>query len=685
MVAELVHENEAIRLIPLFPLLAVIVSGLWMLFVRGSMPRGAVIALGCGAPVLSFLVSVREVFHLTRLEEGSRFFVDNLYTWISADPFHSELSFLLDPLSAVMVIVVTGVGSLIHIYSVGYMDVDHRDDSGFQRFFLYLNLFTFSMLILVLGDNLLVMFVGWEGVGLCSYLLIGFWYLEDHNAVCGQKAFIVNRIGDFGFLIGIFLLFWAFAGAGTPTVDFREMAANVGKLAEQTVQLPAVLAFLPAFPTWKLLTLACLCLFVGACGKSAQLPLYTWLPDAMAGPTPVSALIHAATMVTAGVYMVCRMSFAFSIAPGASATVAWVGGLTAIFAATIALTQKDIKKVLAYSTVSQLGYMFLAAGSMAYSAAVYHLVTHAFFKALLFLGAGSVILGMHHEQDIDRMGGLRRPIKWTHGTFLVGVLAISGVPFLSGFFSKDEILLGTYLAHGVPGHLWLWGIGVVTAGLTAFYMFRLHFRVFSGAPRSAPEVMAQVREQNQWILVPLAALAVLSAGAWVLSTPDLWGELLFGGMRKSHSLHYFLQESALSPPHDVSHATEYTLAGIVTLVVVAGIASASFLYYHRTDLVERLIDAVRPVHELLLNKYWVDEIYDFLFVRPFIWISDQVLFRLVDVGLIDRIGVNGTARAVRGVAERALKFFQTGLTQSYLVAMLIGTLGLIAYVMRGSE
>jgi NADH-quinone oxidoreductase subunit L len=327
--------------------------------------------------------------------------------------------------------------------------------------------------------------------------------------------------------------------------------------------------------------------------------------------------------------------------------------------------------------------MFLAAGSMAYSAAIYHLATHAFFKALLFLGAGSVILGMSHEQDIDRMGGLRRPMKWTHRTFLVGVLAISGVPFLSGFFSKDEILLGAYLAHDVPGHLWLWAIGVVTAGLTAFYMFRLHYRVFSGAPRAAPEVMAKVREQNQWILVPLAVLAVLSAGAWVLSTPDVWGELLFGGMRKSHSLHYFLQESAPSPPHEVSHATEYALAGIVALVAMAGIASASFLYYYRTELIERLTHAFRPVYELLLNKYWVDEIYDFLFVRPFIWISDHVLFRLVDADLIDRIGVNGTARAVRGLAERVLKFLQTGLTQSYLVVMLIGTLGLVAYVMRG--
>ncbi|MBW2413922.1 MAG: NADH-quinone oxidoreductase subunit L [Deltaproteobacteria bacterium] len=679
------HENEAIRLIPLFPLAAVVVSGLWLLFARGSMSRGAVIAIGCGAPILSFLVSLREVFQLTRLDEGQRFFVDNLYTWISADPFHAELSFLLDPLSAVMILVVTGVGSLIHIYSVGYMDDDHREDRGFQRFFLYLNLFTFSMLMLVLGDNLLVMFVGWEGVGLCSYLLIGFWYLEDHNAMCGQKAFLVNRIGDFGFLLGIFLLFWAFASVGSPTVEFHEMSANVGKLADTMVTLPPALSFLPAFPAWKLLTLACLCLFVGACGKSAQLPLYTWLPDAMAGPTPVSALIHAATMVTAGVYMVCRMSFAFSLAPGASATVAWVGGLTAVFAATIALTQKDIKKVLAYSTVSQLGYMFLAAGSMAYSAAVYHLATHAFFKALLFLGAGSVILGMHHEQDIDKMGGLRRRMRWTHRWFLCGVLAIAGVPFLSGFFSKDEVLLGAFAAHDLPGHMALYAIGVLTAGLTAFYMLRLHYRVFAGETRATPEVYNAVHESNRWVLMPLAVLAALSVGVWLLSPPDLWGELLFGGMRKSHSLHYFLQEAAFSAPHDVSHATELGLAALATLFALAGIAAASFLYYFKPEMVDRLTDRVRPVYDVLWNKYWVDEIYDFLIVRPLLWVSENVLYRLVDADLIDRIGVNGTARAVRGVANRGLKFLQTGFTQSYLVIMLIGALGIIAYMMRGAS
>jgi NADH-quinone oxidoreductase subunit L len=677
------HANESLRWIVLAPLIATAFSGLWMLFMPRQLPRVAVILISCGAPIVSFLVGFTQFFSLTNFPGGERYFVDNLYTWISAHPFHAELSFLLDPLSAVMVLVVTGVGSLIHIYSVGYMDDDHRDDRGFQRFFLYLNMFMFSMLMLVLGDNLLVLFVGWEGVGLCSYLLIGFWYLEDHNAMCGQKAFVVNRIGDFGFLLGMFLLFWSFAQAGHADVGlgYREMAANIGAIADQTVVLPAALSWLPAFPTWKLITLACLCLFVGACGKSAQLPLYVWLPDAMAGPTPVSALIHAATMVTAGVYMVCRMSFAFSLAPGASATVAWVGGITALFAATIAINQKDIKKVLAYSTVSQLGYMFLAAGVMSYSAAIFHLAMHAFFKALLFLGAGSVIMGMHHEQDMEHMGGLRRLMPWTYRTFLVGTLAIAGVPLLSGFYSKDEILLGAFLGHNIPGHYVLYAMGVLTAGLTAFYMFRLYFRIFTGQNRASAHVRKSIHESTNWVVVPLVILAFLSVFAWCLTPPDIWGELV--GVHRSHSLHYFLQEVAHSEPHHVSHAAEWGLAGLATLIAFAGIGLASVIYYYRTDLIAKLTNALRPVYNVLWNKYWVDEIYDFLIVKPLIGISDRFLFRIVDAGLVDRVGVEGTANLVRGVADRGLKFLQTGLIQSYILIMLIGAVCLAGYLLGG--
>ncbi|MCP4005976.1 MAG: NADH-quinone oxidoreductase subunit L [bacterium] len=678
------HVDDSLRWIPLLPLIAALLSGLWLMFAKGNLPRPVVIVLACGAPILAFAKSLWVVKDLaTGFEPGQRYLVDNVYTWISAGDFHAELSFLLDPLSAVMILVVTGVGSLIHIYSVGYMDEDHRDDRGFQRFFVFLNLFTFAMLMLVLGDNLLVMFVGWEGVGVCSYLLIGFWYLEDHNAMCGQKAFVVNRIGDFGFLLGVFLLFWSFSAAGVPTVEFREMALSIGLLEGKTVQLPSWLSFLPGFPVWTLLTLACLCLFLGACGKSAQLPLYVWLPDAMAGPTPVSALIHAATMVTAGVYMVCRMSFAFSLAPGASATVAWVGALTALFAATIGMAQKDIKKVLAYSTVSQLGYMFLAAGVGAYSAAIFHVATHAFFKALLFLGAGSVILGMHHEQNMDRMGGLLRRMPWTGWTCLMGVAAIAGFPFMSGWLSKDEILLSVNLAHDVPGHSALYAIGVLTAGITAFYMGRLWFRVFTGENRADPHTQDQIKEQPSWILFPLVVLAVFSVVAGWGTLPDAYGDQFFG-IRESNSLHYFLNHVAHSVHHEVDHSTEFGLATFSTGVAAIGFGLAYLLYYRRKGLEKQIVSAIRPLYRLVYNKYWIDELYQAVIIRPLLAVSDRVLSRVVDAKWIDGFGVNGTARFVVASAERVLKYAQTGLTQSYVFVMLVGGIVLIVYLVGGA-
>jgi NADH-quinone oxidoreductase subunit L len=376
------------------------------------------------------------------------------------------------------------------------------------------------------------------------------------------------------------------------------------------------------------------------------------------------------------------MSFLYSLAPGALATVAWVGGLTALFAGTIGLCQRDIKKVLAYSTVSQLGYMFLAAGVGAYSAAIFHLVTHAFFKALLFLAAGSVILGMHHEQDTAKMGGLSRLMPWTYWTFLAGVLAISGVPGLSGFFSKDEILLGAWLAHDIPGHLFLWAIGVGTAGITAFYMFRLHFLVFSGESRATPEVRDSIHESNNWVVMPLVGLAVLSVVGGVIGFPDAYGDLLFS-VHNSNSLHYFLQPVAASAPHEVSHATEYGLAGFVTLVALGGIGLAAFLYYYRTELVAPLTERIRPLYELVFNKYWVDELYDAAIVRPLMWFSDHVLYRIIDARLIDGLGVNGTARAVYDSADRGLKLVQNGMTQSYVLVMVVGGICVIVYLVGG--
>src|SRR5574341_1995760 len=431
-------------LIPLLPLIGFLFNG----FFGKRLGKSFVSWVGPGTVGLSFALALKLFFDLLALPAEQRVIEQISFPWVISGDFGVNIAFYLDALSAVMMLVVCGVGFLIHVYSIGYM----HEDPGYARYFSFLNLFEFSMLVLVLANNLVLMFLGWEGVGLCSYLLIGFWFSDRFNAYCGSKAFIVNRIGDFGFLVGIFLLFWALADADAATVNFRELAEALPRIAEQSVTLPAWLGFLPGAPSWKLTTLIGLCFFLGAVGKSAQIPLYVWLPDAMAGPTPVSALIHAATMVTAGVYMVCRLSFLYAAAPAASALVAWTGGLTALFAATIALAQTDIKRVLAYSTVSQLGYMFLAAGCGGYAAAIFHLVTHAFFKALLFLGAGSVIHALGGEQDIRKMGRLKDKLPITSRTFYWASLANAGIIPLAGFWSKDEILAAAFAGH----HYFLW-------------------------------------------------------------------------------------------------------------------------------------------------------------------------------------------------------------------------------------
>ena len=668
-----------LRWIPLLPLLAAAAHGVLLALLRRPMPRSFTIAVSCGSVVLAFVISFVCFVSLLGHPPEQRVLVDELFTWIGAGSFSAEVAFLLDPLSAVMCLVVTGVGSLIHIYSIGYMDDDHREDKGFQRFFCYLNLFLFSMLVLVLADNLVLMFLGWEGVGLCSYLLIGFWYADRWNAYCGMKAFVVNRIGDFGFLVGIFLVFWSLPGAaaGHGDVSFRTLQAGIDHLAAQTVMLPAWLQWLPGAPEWKLTTLIGLCFFVGAVGKSAQIPLYVWLPDAMAGPTPVSALIHAATMVTAGVYMVCRLGFLYAAAPGAATVVAWTGALTAILAATIAIAQTDIKKVLAYSTVSQLGYMFLAAGCGAYSAAMFHVVTHAFFKALLFLGAGSVILAMHHEQDMDKMGGLRRFIPLTWATFLVGVVAIAGFPPFSGFFSKDEVLLSAWLAHDVPGHYWLYGIGLVTAGITAFYMFRLHFRTFHGDCRAPAEVRSQIHEPARTVTLPLVVLAVLAAFGGFIGPSEA-----FVPIEDANSFAHFLEPATPSAHHDVSHATERWLALASVAVALAGFGLAWLLYVRRPELAPRIAGSLGRVRAAVENKYWVDEAYDATIVRPLVSVSDSFLYRSIDAAAIDGTGVNGVGRAVRAVAGDVLRYLQTGLAQSYLLLMLLGSVAIVGWMLR---
>ena len=675
-------EEGLLRLIPLLPLAGATYHGLMLSIVRRSTPRLFTIAVSCGAVLLSFAVSCVVFWNLLALPRGSRILVDNLYTWIGAGVgetvISADMAFQLDPLSGVVILVVTGVGSLIHIYSIGYMDNDQRDDKGFQRFFCYLNLFMFSMLILVLADNFVLMFLGWEGVGLCSYLLVGFWYSDRHNAYCGSKAFIVNRIGDFALLVGIFFLFSALVDVGAPGIAFQDVARHFDKIATATVTIPEIFGY--GGYEWLLVDVVGICFFIGACGKSAQLPLHVWLPDAMAGPTPVSALIHAATMVTAGVYLVCRMSFLYAVAPTASAVVAWTGAITAVFAATVAITQTDIKKVLAYSTMSQLGYMFLAAGCGGYSAAVFHLSTHAFFKALLFLSAGAVILSTHHQQDILKMGGLYRQIPFAHWVFFIGVLVIAGFPGLSGFFSKDEILVAAYTSE-VPGHMWLYGIGLLTTCLTALYMFRLHFLVFYGESRLPVDIRESMIRLPKVILYPLGFLAFLSLFFGWAGLPQVWGDTLFGLENSNSFENFLLPMFATGEPHVLEHSVERLMAAATIVMGLVGFALAWFFYMNRIDLPARIAASAGGMYRLLRESYYVDAIYDAVIVRPLVAFSDRLLFRTIDTKVIDDLVVNGTARTVRAGASSVLKFAQTGLAQSYVFFMIAGAVAVVGYLL----
>jgi len=608
------------------PLAGFIVNGLAGKKLLGEKAGGL---LGSLAIFTSFFFAVLCLSDLLSLPIENRLLRDTLYTWISAGNFGVDAAFRFDPLSAVMALIITGVSLLIHIYSLGYM----KGDAGYNRYFAYLNLFVFFILVLVLADNPLVMFVGWEGVGLCSYLLIGFWYEDPEKTASGKKAFITNRIGDAGFLLGLMLLFSLLAAAGAPAMDFASLEKNTPLLISST-------ALGIAAPT-----LICLLLFFGATGKSAQFPLHVWLPDAMAGPTPVSALIHAATMVTAGVYMLARLHFLYELAPKALAVVMLTGCFTAFFAAVIALLQKDIKKVLAYSTISQLGYMFMAAGAGAFSASVFHLGTHAFFKALLFLGAGSVIHGMRGEQDMFKMGGLRKYMPYTFLFMAAGWLAISGVPGLSGFYSKDLILEKVF-EHGGR---WVWAAGVLTAGLTAFYTTRLVILTFLRQPRTSS---SHAHESPLSMTLPMAALAAMALG---------------GGFMLKDSLLIFLEPATEAVAGPNPHAT--LLMAISTAAGLSGIAAAFLLTLPGPSAFLKLILA--PAHSLVFNKFYVDEIYNQLVIRPLIFISDKVLFTLVDSGFIDGVLVNGAAKTCYGAA-RALRRIQDGRLDHYALIFALG-------------
>jgi NADH-quinone oxidoreductase subunit L len=642
---------EYLWIVPLLPLLGSAVNGLF----GAKWSNKIVNSVAIGSTGLSFLAAIEAVREF--FESGQTLFHKEFFTWIAAGNFRAGFDLQMDQLTVVMVLVVTGVGWLIHIYATGYM----AHEGGYYRFFSYLNLFMFFMLILVLAANYVLLFVGWEGVGLSSYLLIGFYFLRKSAADAGKKAFIVNRIGDFGFMLGTFLLFRAFH-----TLDFQAIFTS-STLQGWPVELSGHLGTL---------TFACLLLFMGACGKSAQLPLYVWLPDAMEGPTPVSALIHAATMVTAGVYVVARSHILFAHAPTAMLVVAIVGCATAFFAATIGLVQTDIKKVLAYSTVSQLGYMFLACGVGAFSAGIFHLMTHAFFKALLFLAAGSVIHAMGGEQDMNKMGGLSKKIRWTYVTMLTATLAIAGFPPFAGFFSKDSILLSAFQSEYGGRNIGyaLYGFGLLTALLTAFYMFRLIFLTFHGKPRY-DEHKVHVHESPNNMLVPLMILAVLSiVGGWFAAPAFLPG----GTDYFVKFLQPVFRNVEVAGGEVEAHSLELLLAGVAVVIALAGALFAYWLYLKRPEKADGLAKSLKPAYTTLLNKYYVDELYAAVVVKPLLWVSTNVLWKGADVAGIDG-AVNGIAEGAKAIGD-GVRHAQSGNTRSYAVWVVVGALVVIAAI-----
>ncbi len=612
--------SKLVYLVPLFPLLGFLINGLF----RKSLSKGLIGVIGSGAILASFIVSLVLFFDVK--SAGAALAVEPLFTFINTASFKIDFAFQVDQLSSLFLLIITGVGFLIHLYSTAYMH--EETEAHFGRYFAYLNLFVFSMLLLVLGANYVIMFIGWEGVGLCSYLLIGYWFKNNEYNYAAKKAFVMNRIGDLGFLLAIF---WLLSKLGT--VSFVEVFTHLDKLTPGDITAITVL------------------LFVGAMGKSAQIPLYTWLPDAMAGPTPVSALIHAATMVTAGIYMVARSNALYSLSEVAQHLVTIIGLATALFSATIALRQNDIKKVLAYSTVSQLGYMFIGLGVGAYTGAVFHVMTHAFFKALLFLGAGSVIHAMHHEQDIRKMGGLRKYLPTTHWTFLAGCIAIAGIPPLSGFFSKDEILAAAYAKNPV-----YWGLGVAGAALTAFYMFRLYATTFLGNFRGTHEQEHHLHESPAAMTWPLIILAVLSIVAGFVGVPEVLG----GG----HMLHSFLAPVLVTEHHpEIEHSTEYMLMGISVAIAAIAIIIAINKFSKKPQLEEPA-----GFGKVLADKWYVDELYDAIIVKPLNAFAG-FLKNVVEKSGIDGI-VNGIGRFVQ-YSARQLRLLQSGQVGSYILFMVL--------------
>ncbi|HEX9667801.1 MAG TPA: NADH-quinone oxidoreductase subunit L [Thermodesulfobacteriota bacterium] len=634
----------------------VFASGFWKKVIGGDehTEKRIVSFLGCGVIFISAILSSILFLRLLVLAPSDREIVQELYLWIASGDFSVSIEFLFDPLSCVMALVVTWVSFLIHVYSIGYM----HEDRSYSRYFTYLNSFVFFMLVLVLGNNFPLLFVGWEGVGLASYLLIGFWYEDYEKAHAGKKAFIVNRIGDFGFIIGIFLIFYVFGSTNFSDVFSKALDP----------------AFIDAIPG-VLITVIALLLFIGAVGKSAQFPLYVWLPDAMAGPTPVSALIHAATMVTAGAYMMARCSAFYTQSPTAQMLVVSIAAFTALLAASMAITQNDIKKVLAYSTISQLGYMFMAVGVGAYAAGLFHLVTHAFFKALLFLGSGSVIHSLAGEQDIRKMGGLRSYIPFTSYTFLIGTLAIAGIPLLSGFYSKDGIL-ASLIERGYIIH---WFIALFTVGLTALYMIRLYLLTFEGSTRLSESIRSHIHDSPYTMTIPLLVLALLSIFGGYIGVPDFMARTV--GISHSNIFEDFLLPSVylIDVSSSVHHFLGHWSATLLSIIAaVVGTVVAVYLYIINPASQQMLMrsNLVSAIYRYSYAKWFVDEIYDTIFVKPFNGISKSAA--MFDLNIIDG-AVNGISDVVIRTAS-ILRSAQTGMLRFYAAAMAIGALGIIVYI-----
>ena len=652
---------EHVWLIPLFPAIGFLINGLF----GRSLGKKVVSWVGPSVIGLSFLTSILIFFELIGRPPTERHFEKVIFDWVVSGSFQTVIGYQIDPLSILMALVVSGVSFFIHIYSVGYM----HDDPGFTRYFTYLNLFVFMMLNLILANNFLLMFVGWEGVGLCSYLLIGFWYEKDSASNAGKKAFVVNRVGDFGFLLGMFLLFINFG-----TLDFTDIFGPLQKNPH-------------LINTAKATTIAIL-LFIGACGKSAQIPIYVWLPDAMEGPTPVSSLIHAATMVTAGVYMVARCNVLYSMAPISMAIVAIVGVATAIYTASIGFCQNDIKKVLAYSTISQLGYMFLGVGVGAFSAGIFHLMTHAFFKGLLFLGAGSIMHALSGELDMRKMGALRKKIPYTFWTFFIATLAIAGIPGLSGFFSKDEILWQAFSSS--HGHWLLWAVAAVAAGMTAFYMFRALFMTFFGESRVDEHVAHHVHESPKIMTVPLMVLAVLSVIGGYIGVPHVLGganhiheflaPVLGGGAEsaKAHAGISILSQAWASGGEAGGHsaALEFVMMAISVVIALIGIGIAYLFYVKNPALPKLAAEKWKRLYKLVYNKYYVDELYEILFINSLKNLGTG-LWKGFDEFVIDGT-INGIAYFI-GLLSGVMRKMQTGLVQNYAFSMILGGIVLAAY------